>query len=700
MEHTYLRIILILFILALSSCGGGDSGDETPNPTPTEIPNPTPDETPTSPTSETSTVTIPCGPNDTEECIEVPLPCTTGNTGWFGKACENDKIKIPKDRPIYALLVSGYYQNNNLDMFHFYKFAQCLQQKGAYVHYAWWNNLLAPHMKRPLHNSGSKPGIFRIPGDDILGLRGVNANKAIPAEDNQFQQDAEALLNAIHENDPDAHIIIVGHSMGGDAVARLASNISSDIDIALLAPIDPVGNRTCIPDHEGGPLFFCNGAFNFTRYRATHLEWTGNFLIAPFDQRYRVPDKRTFGPNIQYLYHRWQQEFGPPFDYSCPQETNPNLLVPCLSGQPYSEYLFDFNPSRGDPIEAIGETGTNLQSKIVTNPLSGKDVPVLFSNFGGMGDGHGEIVGFRGAVVAFNIDDIFGFDSYPLALEAQGGWPSRENESCYDIVNDPDDLAECDRVKLLREWERDPNYLYKKNYEPWNPGYCMVSRDLCSLLDRIVPDAAANKPPVANAGSDQIVECTDPGETKVFLNGSGSTDPDGTIERFDWKWTGNSATGEEIVAYIPLGTHMFTLTVTDNGGLTDTDTVDVTVQDTTAPILSITLSPNVLSPSNHKMVTITATIQINDSCDDSPTIKLVSIASNEADNGLGDGDTSNDIQGAEFGTDDREFLLRAERSGKGIGRIYTVTYSATDSSGNVTYATAEVTVPHDHGKSK
>ena len=41
-------------------------------------------------------------------------------------------------------------------------------------------------------------------------------------------------------------------------------------------------------------------------------------------------------------------------------------------------------------------------------------------------------------------------------------------------------------------------------------------------------------------------------------------------------------------------------------------------------------------------------------------------------------------------------MLRAEREGKNkAGRIYTITYSATDGSGNKTTASATVTVPHD-----
>ena len=45
-------------------------------------------------------------------------------------------------------------------------------------------------------------------------------------------------------------------------------------------------------------------------------------------------------------------------------------------------------------------------------------------------------------------------------------------------------------------------------------------------------------------------------------------------------------------------------------------------------------------------------------------------------------------------------MLRAERSGKGNGRIYLITYSATDSSGNTSFAEATVIVPHDQGNKK
>jgi hypothetical protein len=120
--------------------------------------------------------------------------------------------------------------------------------------------------------------------------------------------------------------------------------------------------------------------------------------------------------------------------------------------------------------------------------------------------------------------------------------------------------------------------------------------------------------------------------------------------------------------------------------------------DVTAPSLAITLTPDTLWQANHRLAPVSAHVSVTDDADPNPTVTLVSITSSEPDNGLGDGDTLGDIQGAAFGTDDREFLLRAERSGKGDGRVYTVTYQARDAAGNTTTATAQVSVPHDKRK--
>ena len=136
--------------------------------------------------------------------------------------------------------------------------------------------------------------------------------------------------------------------------------------------------------------------------------------------------------------------------------------------------------------------------------------------------------------------------------------------------------------------------------------------------------------------------------------------------------------------------------MTDKAGATDTDEVTVTVVDTKPPVVTLRMSPERLWPPNHKMKTVEAIFDIQD-CDPAPTVQLVSVTSNEPENGLGDGDTAPDIAGASLGTDDRSVQVRAERAGGGSGRVYTFVYRVTDASGNETDATATVTVPHDQG---
>ena len=89
---------------------------------------------------------------------------------------------------------------------------------------------------------------------------------------------------------------------------------------------------------------------------------------------------------------------------------------------------------------------------------------------------------------------------------------------------------------------------------------------------------------------------------------------------------------------------------------------------------------------------------MTDDYDPNPAVELVSVTSSEPDDGPGDGHTTGDIRGAHIGTDDRSFQLRAERSGSGPGRAYTVIYRATDASGNAAIASAIVFVPKSkHG---
>jgi len=145
---------------------------------------------------------------------------------------------------------------------------------------------------------------------------------------------------------------------------------------------------------------------------------------------------------------------------------------------------------------------------------------------------------------------------------------------------------------------------------------------------------------------------------------------------------------------LPLGTNIIDVTVTDSAGLSASCETVVTVIDTIPPVITNAwASPNVLWPPNHKFVTVTIHADVTDNCGPT-TWKIIGVQSNEAVNGRGDGNTSPDwkILGP------HTVALRAERSGTGTGRIYTITVQAEDESGNLSAPfNVTVTVPHDMG---
>jgi K319L-like, PKD domain/Kelch motif/Galactose oxidase, central domain len=93
-----------------------------------------------------------------------------------------------------------------------------------------------------------------------------------------------------------------------------------------------------------------------------------------------------------------------------------------------------------------------------------------------------------------------------------------------------------------------------------------------------------NQPPIARAGNDTAIILP---IDSVTLNGSASTDPDGTITSYKWtKVSGPSSSNitktdssKTLVKGLVTGVYKFELSVTDNGGLSAKDTIQVTVTD-------------------------------------------------------------------------------------------------------------------------
>lgn len=104
-------------------------------------------------------------------------------------------------------------------------------------------------------------------------------------------------------------------------------------------------------------------------------------------------------------------------------------------------------------------------------------------------------------------------------------------------------------------------------------------------------------------------------------------------------------------------------------------------------ITNVSVNKPELWPPDHKLVNITVNYQVTDNC--GPVTRVLSVKSNEPINGTGDGDSAPDWEIL----DANRLRLRAERSGKGNGRIYTITITATDSAGYSSSRTVMVKVP-------
>ena len=223
------------------------------------------------------------------------------------------------------------------------------------------------------------------------------------------------------------------------------------------------------------------------------------------------------------------------------------------------------------------------------------------------------------------------------------------------------------------------------------------------------PAPAENHRPIACAGNDQIVEQDSHAGGMTILNGTSSSDPDGDPLTFTWTWDGGFATGDVLTVVLPLGTTTISLVVND--GMTDSnpDMVDITVQDTTVPVIhSITASPSVLTPVNCQMVAVTVSVDASDICDPAPVCYITGVSVTDIscpESGCGCKDTgisSKELINSylkcvtgpdwELTEDPLVVLLRAKKGCCG-GRVYTIHVVCEDRSGNIATGTVDVTVP-------
>lgn len=233
--------------------------------------------------------------------------------------------------------------------------------------------------------------------------------------------------------------------------------------------------------------------------------------------------------------------------------------------------------------------------------------------------------------------------------------------------------------------------------------------------DVVTISVTENNAPVANTGGDVVVN---EGLGVVMqLSGAGSSDPDSDGITYAWtQVAGDAVTLDDPASATPSFEpgpmianmdFVFQLQVTDdyapniktsllidNGSAADSY-VTVRVLNSNAPPSCDLAYPSVSSfwPPNHKMETVNIDGVLAQD-DPYPDVVLIitGATQDEPINGLGDGDTSPDAM--EFVGSPRDSVrLRAERSGNGNGRVYTINFGASDGFESCV-GSVQVTVPH------
>ncbi|HEX8818677.1 MAG TPA: hypothetical protein VF794_02025 [Archangium sp.] len=111
-------------------------------------------------------------------------------------------------------------------------------------------------------------------------------------------------------------------------------------------------------------------------------------------------------------------------------------------------------------------------------------------------------------------------------------------------------------------------------------------------------------------------------------------------------------------------------------------------QDHPSSCKTVKASPKLLWPPNHKFHLVKLS--------GAKSITITSVKQDEPVNDRGDGNTSPDAMWAQGKKD--AVYLRAERSGRGDGRVYCISFTAKDSQGKTCKGMIQVGVPHDMGK--
>lgn len=218
--------------------------------------------------------------------------------------------------------------------------------------------------------------------------------------------------------------------------------------------------------------------------------------------------------------------------------------------------------------------------------------------------------------------------------------------------------------------------------------------------NRLVAYQPANHNPEVSCTPPVVIECASPEGTDCEISASVS-DLDGDGLAVTWFVDGTAVQTDMVEAggesgttaqlkmnyTYGLGTHEITVQAWDGIGSPVRGSTTVTVQDTSAPQITVTAEHLELRPANGEMVDIGFAAAVVDAGDVNPSIST-SVYSDE--------DDVAGVAGAKLSPDAKwgpALKLRAERDSAGDGRVYLIVVKATDAAGNSSFGCLTVIVP-------
>jgi len=157
------------------------------------------------------------------------------------------------------------------------------------------------------------------------------------------------------------------------------------------------------------------------------------------------------------------------------------------------------------------------------------------------------------------------------------GWDLRQNGSNFGVLENLPSINANDGTTYLDEIDAgaQPGWTTGANNNLYNSGGLISDTQTPPGGIGALDPPTANQPPTADANGPYTGTAGIP----VTLDGSGSSDSDGTIASYSWNF-GDGTTGTGVApshTYAAAGSYTVSLTVTDDGGATNTDTTSATI---------------------------------------------------------------------------------------------------------------------------